>query len=79
MALDPANTWGQQCADAAAAVGITAGAQVTPAQLAAFWTSIKNIDRTQLTTKAVTKSSGATAAHAPGTPAGIVQLPGVIE
>ena len=49
MALDTATVWGQDVADAIAAVGVTAGAPVTPAQLALIWKAIKEVTITQMT------------------------------
>lgn len=46
------STWGQAAAAAAAGVGIQAGTPVTEAQLVAFWTAIKTVDTTQITTVA---------------------------
>lgn len=41
--LDTATIWGQDVADAIAAVGVIAGAPVTPAQLALIWKAIKQV------------------------------------
>lgn len=45
-------TWGKSVADVVKAVGVTAGAPITDAQLEALWTAIKTADTTELTTKA---------------------------
>ena len=51
MPLDSNTVWGQQVAAAVQSVGVAAGTPVTNSQLEAVWAAIKNIDRTQLTTK----------------------------
>ena len=79
MALDSSAIWGKDIADAIKAVGVTPGTPVDDAKLEAGWAAIKGEDRSQLTTKAATSSTGATAAHAAGAPATITALPGVIS
>lgn len=43
MPLKTAAEWGQETADAIAAVGVEAGTEVTPAQLALVWEKIKEV------------------------------------
>ena len=46
--LDTATIWGQDVADAIAAVGVTADDAVTPAQLALIWKAIKQVTIDQM-------------------------------
>ena len=46
--LDTATVWGQDVADAIAAVGVTADDAVTPAQLALIWKAIKQVTIDQM-------------------------------
>lgn len=43
MPLKTAAVWGQETADAIASVGVEAGTEVTPAQLALVWEKIKEV------------------------------------
>ncbi|MEE8299289.1 MAG: hypothetical protein V3R67_07915 [Thermodesulfobacteriota bacterium] len=51
MSLDK-DRWGQNVADAVAAIGITAGTPITPAQLAIVWKAIKGEDKTEFNANA---------------------------
>ena len=43
MALDSATVWGQDVADAIAAIGVDDSTAITPAQLALVWKAIKQV------------------------------------
>ncbi len=51
MALDK-DRWGQNVADAIAALGVVAGTPVTPTQLADMWKAIKGEDKTEVNANA---------------------------
>ena len=78
MALDSATVWGKDIADAIKAIGVSAGTPVTDVQLELVWAAIKGEDRSQLTTKAATSTTGATGTGAAGGPLPIAAVPGVI-
>lgn len=78
MPLDPAATWGADVKSAIDSVGVTAGSEVTPAQLIQVWTAIVGEHRDQLTTKAQTSTTGATGSGPAGGPLPIVSQLGVI-
>lgn len=78
MALDSATIWGKAVADAIKAIGVSAGTPVTDTQLEQIWAAIKGEDRSQLTTKAATATTGATGTGPAGGPLPIAAVPGVI-